>query len=1352
MVADAEGQVSAATSDEAQQQVVPPSCKTPTRYVMTVIENTAAKVYLDTGSDISLISETFRMSIPSLRTKPMQRSQLFPRSVTGDYLDDLGTLPITIRLGNEIFIHTVQVVRNITQPIILGWDFLLTHHAVVDLREGMFKVGNRTSVPLLCATETAPLSCNAVTLAPVVVPAMSQMTVLAKVQPAVGVPDYEADYTGILEPNLSSYQGLLVARTLAPVQTGLTYVRIMNPTNADLQVPCDTRLGDFHPIGTDSDDDYCVVEANVATVATTTEPSPSRSVPDVHLNHSELTTEQRQQLETLLLTYRDIFSANDHDYGRTDIVRHSIKTTDVPPIKQRAYRTSPNVRTEIDRQVQQLLSRDIIEDSCSPWSSPVVLVRKKDGSFRFCIDYRKLNAVTIKDSYPLPRPADALDSLSGACWFSTMDLSSGYWQVELEPNDKEKTAFNTGSGLYQFKVMPMGLTNAPPTFQRLMELVLHGLHWKECLIYLDDVLVFSRSFADHLQNLREVFSRFRSAGLMLKGRKCQLARTQVTFLGHIVSNRGLQPDARNLEKVSGWPTPRTATEVRAFIGLCSYYRRFVKNFSVIAAPLHTLTQKGAIFKWTVECEDAFQSLKHALTHPPIVAHPMFTQPFLLYTDASQVSIGSVLAQRRDNREHVIAYASHTLSTSERKWSTFDRELWAVVWSVRHFKHFLSGSSFTVITDHKPLLSLKKTPVDNDPTGRRSRWILELDVYDYNILHRNGEQHANADAMSRRPNTETQNKAVQCVISAITSPDGSTPVGSDRDDNTSPVLTEIHHTLSVDLDKLQEQQREDEGLTKVIGWLEDRASRPPIGHLKHSSPTLRKLWHEFPKLIIRHGILCRKTKTGPYTPDSFQVVLPAVLIHKALVALHGNPFSGHLSAERTLLRARRICYWPYMSRDIHKFCAECLPCQTRGSPTPHERAPLQSIQAERPFQKIAADITELPVTTQGNRYVLVIMDYFTRYVNLFPLKDQRATTVAKCIFEDYIRQHGLPESIHTDQGRQFESDLIKHLCTLLGITKTRTSPYHAQSDGMVERLNRTLKDQLAKYISHTGGEWDQYLPQAELAYNSSVHSSTGFSPFFLVHGREPNLPLDVMLNCSPAVTSPTPGSPAAYAKLIATRLSHAFKDAAQNTAANKLHQKTQYDKKLLFHSHQPGDLVLLDDPVQKMNKLAPRWKGPFVVQRRLSRDGHPGVTYEITDPRNARSRTWIVHHNRLKAYKGTLPYAPVDSEAPSVPTVGRSETSAPSLTALSGALPFRPPTPPYVPTTTKKQPALPRAAHQNNAPPCLPPPSPCPSSPSPSSPVAHMDCNRPNSAPHVPRQVTSRGHQIRRPPKYRDFVT
>ncbi len=483
--------------------------------------------------------------------------------MTGDYLDTLGMLPITIRLGEEVFSHDVQVVRNATQPVILGWDFLSKHHAAIDLRENHLKLWNWT-VPLLCSQERVPLRSNAVTLGPILIPARSQMNILAKIQANIGEREFTCNYVGLLDPEIQSVHGLCVARTVTSVKAGVTCVRAMNPTNEDCHVPCGTRLGEFHSLVTQPGEEFTMLEFTVAQIQTQMEPCPN---PKVDLSQSALNREEQTQLESLISQYSDVFSADDYDYGRTDLVKHTIRTGDAQAIRQRAYRTSPHIRAEIDRQVQQLLSHDVIEESCGPWASPVVLVKKKDGSYRFCIDFRKLNAVTVKDSYPLPRASEALDSLAGACWFSTMDLSSGYWQVELDPNDREKTAFNTGSALYQFKVMPMGLTNAPPTFQRLMELVLRGLHWKVCLVYLDDVLVFSRTFSEHLNSLEEVFSRFRSAGLKLKVNKCHFARSEVSYLGHVVSSQGLLPNEKNLDKVRSWPTPRTVTEVRAFVGL-----------------------------------------------------------------------------------------------------------------------------------------------------------------------------------------------------------------------------------------------------------------------------------------------------------------------------------------------------------------------------------------------------------------------------------------------------------------------------------------------------------------------------------------------------------------------------------------------------------------------------------------------------------------------------------------------------------------------------------------------------------------------------------------------------------------
>lgn len=398
-----------------------------------------------------------------------------------------------------------------------------------------------------------------------------------------------------------------------------------------------------------------------------------------------------------------------------------------------------------------------------------------------------------------------------------------------------------------------------------------NLHWKDCLVYLDEVLVFSRTFSEHLNSLEEFFSRFHSAGLKLKVNKCHFARSEVSYLSHVVSSQGLLPDAKNLDKVRSWPTPRTVTEVRAFVGLCSYYR-FVRNFAVVAAPLHALTQKGAVFKWSSECEEAFGSMKHALTSPPIVAHPIFTQPFLLYTDASHDCVGSVLAQMQDGKERIIAYASHTLTPSEKKWSTYDRELWAVVWSVRHFRHFLSGATFKIITDHKPLLNLKKASVDNDLTGRRARWILEMVVYDFTILHREGKQHSNADSLSQRPSlTVTETKAVQCVISSHTTAEkDSSPAEAP---NVCGVLPDTSPTLSVDLAELQVQQKADFCLSTVMGWKVNGNQRPQLGRLKHSPATLRKLWHEFPKLSVQEGILCRRVKSSPHSPPVHQVVLP-----------------------------------------------------------------------------------------------------------------------------------------------------------------------------------------------------------------------------------------------------------------------------------------------------------------------------------------------------------------------------------------------------------------------------------------------------------------------------------------------
>ncbi|GFW79739.1 retrovirus-related Pol polyprotein from transposon 17.6 [Trichonephila clavipes] len=409
------------------------------------------------------------------------------------------------------------------------------------------------------------------------------------------------------------------------------------------------------------------------------------------IKHRTESIRQKSSAERLFQEFEDVFSRNSSDIGHTTVTQHRIDTADHPPIKQHPRRLPFAKQEEVGTLLREMQENDITEPSSSPWASPIVLVRKKDGSTRFCVDYRKLNDVTKKDSYPLPRIDDTLDTLSGHKWFSTLDLKSGYWQVEIHPEDREKTAFTSGQGLWQFKVMPFGLCNAPATFERLMETVLKGLTFEACLIYLDDVIIGGRTFEEHLQNIRKVLSKLSDANLKLNPSKCKFFQKEVNYLGHIISAEGVRTDPEKVSAVKNWKRPENLRELRSFQGLCTYYRKFVKGFSNIARPLHKLTESKQKFQWTKECEDSFLQLKEALTSSPILIYPQPDKPFILDTDASNESVGAVLSQEIDGQERVVAY-------------------WSQV----------------------------------------ARWIQRLNEYYFDIRHRKGSSHGNADALSRRP--------------------------------------------------------------------------------------------------------------------------------------------------------------------------------------------------------------------------------------------------------------------------------------------------------------------------------------------------------------------------------------------------------------------------------------------------------------------------------------------------------------------------------------------------------------------------------------------------------------------------
>jgi transposase InsO family protein len=459
-----------------------------------------------------------------------------------------------------------------------------------------------------------------------------------------------------------------------------------------------------------------------------------------------LDVEERKLLRGVLWRHEDIWARDSQDLGSTGLATHSIDTGDHPPIKIPARRVPLHKQDAIRSEVAKMLEKGIIEPCDGPWSSPVVLAAKKDGTLRFCIDYRKLNQVTRKDAYPLPRIEDNLDALSGSRWFTTLDLLSGFWQVEMAPDDKPKTAFSVGrGGLYQFKRMPFGLCNAPATFQRLMEKVLSGLQWEYAVLYIDDIVVFGPTVQVQLDRLEMVLNRLRSSGLRLKPSKCTLLKPEVSFLGHIVSAAGIAPDPGKVKDVRDWQVPQEVTEVRSFIGLCTYYRRFVAGFSAICKPLYLLTEKSMQWHWGADQQGAFDTMKDKLTSAPILAYPNAHDKFVLDTDASAYGIGGVLSQVQESVERVIAYGSRVLNKAERNYCVTRRELLAIVYFVKEYHHYLVGAEFLLRTDHAALYWLFGM---KDLEGQPARWVERLNTYDMVIQHRPGKKHLNADALSR----------------------------------------------------------------------------------------------------------------------------------------------------------------------------------------------------------------------------------------------------------------------------------------------------------------------------------------------------------------------------------------------------------------------------------------------------------------------------------------------------------------------------------------------------------------------------------------------------------------------------
>ena len=816
-------------------------------------------------------------------------------------------------------------------------------------------------------------------------------------------------------------KGLILGRSFVRSTNGRFVVRITNPTGYDVYLKPGVRVGTMQVAEIVEADTVEFVESSsrVLTVQSKSlqkgsDQCTSSPGPDLHawitesVDLSELPVHQRGPVVKLLEKHSTIFAANEDELGLTKAVKHRIPTVDDVPVAQPYRRIPPSQLDEVKDHIRQMLRRGIIRESSSPYASPMVLVRKKSGKLRICIDYRLLNKKTRRDAYPLPRVEESLDVVAEGKWFSTIDLQSAYNQVEVEEDDKQKTAFCSPLGLYEYNRMPFGLNNAPATFQRLMQNIFREEFHDQLAVYLDDIIVFSRTYEQHLERLELVFSRLAQYGLKVEPAKCHLFRQEVKFLGHSISSNGIAPNPDLVSTIENWPIPNTAKELRSFVSTAGYYRRYVRDFSRVASPLHALIQqdpakgckprrfrgkkskpsvaKPVEFIWTDACQAAFDELKRLLTSAPILGYADFKQSFFLETDACATGLGAVLYQHQDGHNRVIAYASRGLRGSERNevtYSSMKLELLALKWAIcDKFRQYLLGSHVTVYTDNNPLCYLQTSAKLG---ATEQRWSSQLAQFDFDIKYRPGKHNQSADGLSRK---------VQSDFSEVSSAGQIAEIGNLTvvPDEIRKILiqTTIAHVFAnevgcpdssspprmlgeIETSDLILMQREDPVLSRVWHY-KDQELKPTRSQQRQEGTDFRLLMRSWDKMQDHGGVLYRVLQSGVK-----QQLVPQVLQEKVLTLAHDKFVHQGIDRCEKLIRSR--CYWPRLSQMVQDWVSRCERCTLAKMPNQRVRTPMKSIVATRPLQILAIDYTVLEKASNGQENILVMTDVNLQWLYL-----------------------------------------------------------------------------------------------------------------------------------------------------------------------------------------------------------------------------------------------------------------------------------------------------------------------------------------------------------------------------------
>lgn len=900
------------------------------------------------------------------------------------------------------------------------------------------------------------------------------------------------------------------------------------------------------------------------------------------LDTDDLGSQELKFVKDVVHNFSDLFFMDGDSLGFTNIIEHSIDLEPGKgPIHAQPYKIPHSYKPEVKRQIEEMLSQKIIQPSISPYNAPIVVVKKKglDSSgnpkLRICLDFRRLNDVTISDAYPLPNINEFLMDLQGANYISIIDLAKGFHQIKMKEEDAHKTAFSFDYGHYEFIRMPFGLKNSPATFQRGLDRALLNTQGLNAFCYIDDAIIISEDLETHRIKLEEVLYKFRKHNLKLQTEKCKFLKKEVTYVGHQISKNGIAPDPIRYESVKNFIIPKTVRNVKQFLGLCNQYRKFIENYAMITGPLNDLV-KGAEnigksnkkVEWNEEADLAFKTLKNKLSTSPVLRFPDYSKSFKLETDASLSAIGGILSN--DGSEGAIQYMSRTLNPAERNYSTTERELLAIIFCLQQARHMILGYKVKIVTDHKALTYIMNIKETN---SRLIRWKLTLAEYDHEIVFKPGKEHTGPDALSRLEVGDEKSNTNK--VNVITR---------------SGKIAEPSTTF----------KKKSHNNQKFNNCSDD------INNNTHLSNTNESVMPDINNMDVEKLL-----------ESDIIVITDPNQIDELIKIYHDTPLGGHQGVTRTYKRLHRLYRWNNMLTDIENYIQKCTKCQKNKTVRYTKMPMVITDTAQKPFEKVYLDIVgPLPISNSGNKYLLTFEDNLTKFMDCYPMPNQEANTVARIFYDEIISRYRIPDILLTDQGANFTSEMFKKVCKLLKIKKIQTTAYRPQSNGALERAHRSLVEYLKCFVGDKPQDWDTWLRQAVHVHNNYPHTSTKLTPMDCLFGFTAELPSTLKGKVDPTYNFED------YFFELRQKLQTTYQFARKNIIKTKTDRKKHYDQYTNPAVFTIGQKVLLFNQT-KGNKFSENWLGPFEV---ISVNNNVNTTIKI------RNKLKRVHNNKLKPFK------------------------------------------------------------------------------------------------------------------------